>query len=201
MKKTYILLLITTLLFFTGCEDKKPDENTKIEEKIVKEKTLAQKEAQIRQKNTFLLQDNNDSNLSIYVNNKHIEISTVKQEIVILNFFATWCKPCRGEIPYIADLNHKYDNKIFVAGILVNDTVSKEDLEIYKKDLGVNYFMSSSSQNDDFSKLIVEKLKLKGNFTLPLTILFKSGKYYSHYEGAVPMEMLNHDIKNAMSKE
>ena len=208
MKKTYILLLTTILLLLTGCEDKKSDEKVKIAEKTVKEKTNAKKKISNEQKealriknNTFILADNNDTNHSVYVNNKNIEITSVQQEIVILNFFSTWCEPCKGQIPYISDLNKKYDNKIFVAAILVNDKIEKNNFELFKKDFNINYFISNSLQNDTFANKIVKNLKIDDNFRLPLTILFKNGKYYSHYEGAVPIEMLNHDIKNAMSKE
>lgn len=202
MKKTYILLLTTVLLCFTGCEDKKSTQSTDVNQKVLTKKdTTDNNESAPVEKHTFILTDQNDTNHSIYLENKQIEISNSNQKIAVLNFFATWCPPCKGEIPYLADLNKKYDNKIFIAGILVNDKASKEDLEIFKKELGVNYFISSSIENDDFAKFIVHKLNLKENFPLPLTILFKNGKYYSHYEGAVPIEMLNHDIKNAMSKE
>jgi thiol-disulfide isomerase/thioredoxin len=198
VKKIHILLLTAILLFTTGCSDKKSDTSTDSNTKIEKEKTPV---VETKQKTDFILSDNNDTNYTIEVDNKNIKITNVTQKIVILNLFSTWCTPCKGEIPYIADLKKKYDNKIFVAGILVNDSIAKEDFENFKKELHINYFTSTSSQNDEFAKLIVANLKLKENFPLPLTIMFKNGKYYSHYEGAVPLEMLSYDINNAMDKE
>jgi len=203
VKKTYILLLTTILLILTACDDNNHDNSNKenLVQKDLNNKTKAEKEAIEKENNTFVLSYNNDSNYSIYINNKNIEIDNLDKEIVVLNFFSSWCKPCKGQIPYISDLKKKYDNKIFVAGILVNDDISKENLETFISKFGINYFISNSSVNDNFAKIIVKKLNIDENFPIPLTVLFKNGRYYSHYEGAVPIEMLNHDIKNAMGEK
>jgi len=198
----------------TGCEDKKSDLSKEhVKTKTTKNATQKHKEdnqsennsskAQdlVEPKYTYTLSDMNDTNHSITIENKYIEISNVSEPIIIINFFATWCPPCKGEIPYLVDLQKKYEGKLFIAGVLVNDTPDKEALESFLKTYDVNYFVSNSSQNNDLSKLAIAKLKLPKDLPLPLTILFKGGHYYSHYEGAVPVEMLEYDIKNAMSKE
>ena len=204
--KALKLLLLTTLLFcLAGCEDKKSTSNkNNIEKKINFEENgteLSKEEIELRKKHTFQLSDFNDINHSITIEYKHIEISEISEKIILINFFATWCPPCKGEMPYLADLKKKYEGKLFVAGILVNDTSNKEKLQTFIRDLDVNYFISTSSQNDALAKLATQRLKLGEDFPIPLTILFKDGYYYSHYEGAVPIEMLEHDIKNALNKE
>ena len=207
--KTINILFLTIFLFcFTGCEDKKSTADTRHEKNITKEMVseensteLSAEELELRKKYTFQLSDMNDTNHSITLDYKHIDISDVSEKIILLNFFATWCPPCKGEMPYLADLKKKYEGKLFIAGILVNDTPDKEHLQTFLKESEVNYFISNSSQNDALADLAAKRLKLGENFPIPLTILFKNGHYYSHYEGAVPVEMLEHDIKNAMSKE
>ena len=198
----------------TGCEDKKSDlskgnvktetsksakeshkENNKRENNASEEKDI------VEPKYTYTLSDMNDINHTITIENKYIEISNVSEPIIVINFFATWCPPCKGEIPYLVDLQKKYEGKLFIAGILVNDTPDKEALESFLKTYEINYFVSNSHQNDDLSKLAIAKLHLPEDLPLPLTILFKGGHYYSHYEGAVPVEMLEYDIKNALNKE
>ena len=118
-----------------------------------------------------------------------------------MNFFATWCPPCKSEIPYLADLQKKYDGTLFIAGILVNDSLDKKTLKAFIEEYGINYFISRAQDNNTLVKLAVKRLQLDENFPIPLTILFKNGNYYSHYEGAVPVEMLEHDIKEAIHKE
>ncbi len=198
MKKINILFLTAILLCSTGCEDKKTDSPIK---KIVIEEVPKIEKAEYMKKYTFALNDLNDSNYSISIVNKHIEISHVKKKLILLNFFATWCPPCKSEVPYLADLKKKYDDTLFIAGILVNDSPDKKTLKTFIEKYGVNYFISNSKDNDALGKLAAKRLQLGEDFPIPLTILFKNGNYYSHYEGAVPVEMLEHDIKEAIHKE
>ena len=207
MKNIKLLFLSILLLSLTGCEDKKSESALKTVQKDTNttqnnQPSKASKIAALRRKKvSFILSDINDTNHTISIENKHIDISAIKQEIIVLNFFATWCPPCKGEIPYLADLNKKYSDKVFMVGILSNDKPKVESLKRYMKQYGINYFVSVSKDNDALTKLAAERLQMDENFPLPLTILFKNGAYYSHYEGAVPIEMLEHDIKKAMHKE
>lgn len=198
MKKINILFLTAVLLCFTGCEDKKPDTAVK---KTTIENSNKTQETNRSKKYIFSLSDFNESNYSVSIENKHIEINTVNQELILLNFFATWCPPCKGEIPYLADLQKKYEGRLFIAGILVNDSPDDKTLKAFAETYGINYLISNAKDNDAFVKLAVQKLQLDENFPIPLTILFKNGNYYAHYEGAVPVEMLEHDIKEAIHKE
>ena len=210
--KTFKLLLITSLLLsLTGCEEKKSDLPKKKVEKH--EQVQSQKENNSSENNateekdfiepiyTFNISNINDVNHTVTIENKDINISNVSERIIVLNFFATWCPPCQGQLPYLVDLQKKYEGKLFIAGLLVNDTPDKEALESFLKEYGVDYFVASSSQNDDLAQLAIEKLHLPKDLPIPITVLFKDGHYYSHYEGAVPVEMLEHDIKNALNKE
>jgi thiol-disulfide isomerase/thioredoxin len=207
VKKINILLLTVLLLCFTGCEDKKPEttleknKDTVSEKNVSKQEHLSKEEIEIRKKHTFILNDMHDDNHTVSIENKRLEISNVKEKLVLVNFFATWCPPCRGEIPYLADLQKKYKGDLFIAGILVNDTPDNKDLNAFIERYGINYYLSTSEQNDAFAELVGKRLKVGEDFPLPLTILIKNGYYYSHYEGAVPVEMLEYNIKKAMSKE
>lgn len=205
MKKRNILLLTAVLFFFTACEEKKTeavsithtDSNQStdtLDEKVAK--VLTEEE-----KYTFMLSDMNDQNRTFRIEHKRVEISGVKEEIILLHFFSTWCPPCQGEAPYLADLQKKYKKDLFILGLLVNDSPSKEELSAFRERYGVNYFISNTQENAAVAKLAIEKLQLPADHPLPLTILFKNGHYYSHYEGAVPVEMLEHDINNARHKE
>ena len=211
MKNIKLLLLSTVLLCFTGCDDKKQEKSASEDKKISihdhneSNDSLAtealKKQAALRKKHSYMLRDLNDDNRSISIENKHITIDRVKEKLIIVNVFATWCPPCKGEIPYLVDLKKKYSKDLFIAGILANDTADKEHLKTFISTYGINYYISNATENDALVQNIAKKLALDENIPIPLTILFKNGAYYSHYEGAVPIEMLEHDIKNAMSKE
>ena len=206
MKKITALLFITVLLCFTGCEDKKsdvPEKTTKsIKKKTTQEDTNISPLKTDPEAKKFTLNDIDNKNYTFYFHKKDIFIENVPQKFVLLNFFATWCPPCEGQIPYISDLEKKYKNKLFVAGILVNDN-NKEyhELEAFSAKHTIDYFISNSKENDIFAIELLKSQDIAENFQLPLTILYKNGKYYAHYEGAVPIEMIEHDLKNAMKNK
>ena len=207
MKKTITLLFITVLICFTGCEDKKCDQplgnttntiNNKCDISDLNISTLkTDKEAK-----SFKLNDIDNKSHTFYFNKKDILIEGISQKFVLLNFFATWCPPCNGQVPYIADLEKKYKKDLFVTGILVNDADKEyHELEAFSVKYHIDYFISNAKQNDTFAIELLKGLSIKENFQLPLTILYKNGTYYAHYEGAVPIEMIEHDLKNAMKNK
>lgn len=47
-----------------------------------------------------------------------------KGKPVVINFFATWCPPCRAEIPMLVDMHEKYRDKVIFLGLTVDDASS-----------------------------------------------------------------------------
>ena len=58
-------------------------------------------------------------------------------KVVLINFWATWCAPCREEIPLFIEFQNKYQDKGFqVVGIALD----REDMvRPYVKEMGINY--------------------------------------------------------------
>jgi len=55
------------------------------------------------------------------INGDTISLSSLKGKVVILDFWATWCPPCRMEIPGFVELKKKYGDKIEIVGISVDN--------------------------------------------------------------------------------
>ena len=113
------------------------------------------------------------------INNKEFSLNDYKGNLVILNFWATWCAPCKDEMPSLDLLaeNPNLDNlKVFPINI-GKDTNEKsmnffEDLEI--KNLEI-YF--------DTPNTLAKKFKLRG---LPTTIFFnKEGLEFARIIGSI----------------
>jgi len=62
-----------------------------------------------------------------------------KGKAVMLNFFATWCPPCRQEIPSIVKMSKKYAGKVVFVGIAVDDAKTAPQVLPFAKKMGMNY--------------------------------------------------------------
>jgi thiol-disulfide isomerase/thioredoxin len=68
---------------------------------------------------------------------KTLSLSDLKGKGVILNFWATWCPPCRAEIPAMIELQKEYEGKFTFIGIALND--QEEKVRAYISEKGMNY--------------------------------------------------------------
>ena len=114
----------------------------------------------------FLLQDL-DGNV--------VSTAAWQGKVVLLNFWATWCPPCREEIPILVQLSKKYKEDLLVIGISVDDGPPAEVREFARR-IGVNYPIVMRSR-----ELIAE---YGGVPALPTTFLInKEGRVVQKHEG------------------
>jgi peroxiredoxin len=72
-------------------------------------------------------------------NGKTVHLSDYKGKVVVLDFFATWCGPCKIEIPWFTEMERKNKDKGFaVLGVSMDDE-GWEVVKPFLADLGVNY--------------------------------------------------------------
>ena len=70
---------------------------------------------------------------------KTVHLSDYKGKVVVLDFFATWCGPCKIEIPWFMEMERKNKDKGFaVLGVSMDDE-GWEVVKPFLADLGVNY--------------------------------------------------------------
>lgn len=67
-----------------------------------------------------------------------VSIEAQRGKVVLLNFWATWCKPCRAEIPDLIALQKEYAGKLQIIGISIDDD-SPEVVRDFVREKGINY--------------------------------------------------------------
>ena len=80
-------------------------------------------------------------------NGKTVHLEDYKGKVVLLDFFATWCGPCKIEIPWFMDMQRKNKDKGFeVLGVAMDDE-GWEAVKPFLADLGVNYRVVMGNDN------------------------------------------------------
>ncbi|MGB5868551.1 MAG: TlpA disulfide reductase family protein [Arcobacteraceae bacterium] len=182
--KKIAILSFLALLLITGCGDKEQiDENIVVESK----KEITPK---------FDLKTTTGKDISIIVNKEGWEFKGLEDKVILLNFFGTWCPPCKAEIPHLNTIRSKLKKDFEILAVDVGPRGggynTQEHLEEFIKEFNVTYPIVSG---ESAKKLFGAVSELNPSGSIPFMVLFnKKGQYVQYYIGMKPEEMLFHDI-------
>jgi peroxiredoxin len=82
------------------------------------------------------------------MNGESVKLSAFKGKVILLDFWATWCPPCKAEIPGFVELQETYrDQGLQVVGVSVDDTPDK--LKPFAAEFKMNYPVLVGLERDD----------------------------------------------------
>jgi thiol-disulfide isomerase/thioredoxin len=190
--KKFTILSILTLALFTGCSDK---------EKI-DEDALVSKKEQVQQVPTFNLTTSTGTKITITADvEKGWKFEGFDNKVILLDFFGTWCPPCKAEIPHLNNIRKKLKNDFEIIAIDVGqrgggDTPINE-LNQFIKDYEIKYPIAVGNENKMLFSAISE---LNPAGSIPFMVLFnKKGQFIQYYIGMVQEEILMNDINKAIN--
>jgi peroxiredoxin len=117
-----------------------------------------------------------------------VRLADFKGKVIVLNFWATWCAPCKTEIPDFVELQAQHgDAGLQMVGISVDDTVKQ--LEPFAAALQMNYpVLQGRGQNGVLDAYAIA--------SLPVTVLIRrDGAICTRYAAPVAKDVLERQIK------
>ena len=124
---------------------------------------------------------------------KNLKLSDLRGKAVLLNFWATYCGPCKIEMPWFVELQKEYGPQGFqIVGVAMDDA-STEDIAKFAREMGVNYpiLIGNESVGQSFGGVSV----------LPTTFfLDRDGRLIAREFGLRSRSDFVDDIKKALSQ-
>lgn len=115
-----------------------------------------------------------------------LSMKNLRGKVVFVNFWATWCAPCRQEIPDFISFQEKYgDGDFTILGISL-DEEGFEVVKPYAQEMGINYPLAVDDQNLSD--------KLGGIFAVPTT-------YFVDKKGNITGRKIGYFSKDQMKKQ
>jgi len=122
---------------------------------------------------------------------KQIRLSDFRGKAVLLNFWATWCAPCKIEMPWFVDLQKQYASQgLQVIGVAMDDS-GEDTIAKFAKEMAVNYpvLVGKEAVGDAYG----------GVEFLPTTfIIDRQGKVVERMFGLVGRSEFEDNIKKAL---
>jgi thiol-disulfide isomerase/thioredoxin len=111
-------------------------------------------------------------------NNQRAALADFKGKVVVLDFYATWCEPCRAETPHLVRLQNEFGPKGFqVIGLNVGGDEDREKVPAYAKEFNIQYPLAYP--DDD----LVTKY-LSDNDNIPQSFIFdRNGNLLKRFVG------------------
>ena len=122
------------------------------------------------------------------LNGKPLSLSASRGKVILLNFWATWCGPCRAEIPDLIELQKKYADKLQIIGLDVDDDDAGEVKKFVEKN-GINYSIGMAT-NDI-------RMQYGGVTALPTSfVLNAEGRVVQKHEGLRNPLLYEYEIRS-----
>jgi thiol-disulfide isomerase/thioredoxin len=131
---------------------------------------------------------------------KDVTLASLKGKVVVVNFWATWCDPCREEIPWLIEFQQKYADKGFTMLGVATDEEGKPVVQPFVQTTPFDVNGHPTTMNypivlgtDDI------EAKFGGLLGLPTSfVISRDGKIQKRYIGLASREAMEKDIQSLL---
>lgn len=175
-----IVTLVVAVMIYAGVRSSRGPKTSSM---IGHSEPLPANEAKGKQAPDFVLQD---------LQGKQVKLSDFRGKAVLLNFWATFCGPCKVEMPWLVELQKQYGPQgLQIVGVALDDS-GRDAIDKFAKEMGVNYTILQGK--DDVGDAY-------GAVGLPATYYIdRNGKIIDSALGLVSRGEIEDNIKKALSQ-
>ena len=123
---------------------------------------------------------------------EEVRLSDYLGKVVILDFWATWCAPCRKGIPDLISIQNEYKDELVVIGISLDQPATQDKLVPFIESYGINYPVVLGN---------IEVSDAYGNIqAIPTSfIIDQEGNIINKHIGLIPKSILAEEINSLLS--
>jgi thiol-disulfide isomerase/thioredoxin len=130
--------------------------------------------------------DNNANGFTL-LDNRRVKLSDYAGEVVVLDFYATWCPPCREETPHLVELHKRYGAQgLRIIGLNVGGTEDRDQVPGFASEYGIPYALG-------FPDPEMSNLYLSDDDRIPQAFVFdrkgKLVKRFVSFDETMPAEL------------
>ncbi len=124
---------------------------------------------------------------------RKLSLDDFKGKVVVLDYWATWCPPCRAEIPHFIEIQNEYKDKgVTVVGMSV-DSTGPADVAKFVKDNGMNYPIVMADEKTATA--------YGADQGIPFTLVIdKNGNVVARHLGITDKSVFEDEIKKALAE-
>lgn len=126
------------------------------------------------------------------IDGKEVALSSFKGKVVLLNFWATWCGPCKAEIPGFVELQEQYKDKLTIVGYSVDDPADKA--KAFAAEYKMNYPILLGEGREDVQEAYGPIWGIPASF-----IISKDGTVCRKHMGIAPKAVFEKELVALMN--
>ncbi len=130
----------------------------------------------------------------VSLDGRKVKLSDFRGKAVVLNFWATWCAPCKVEMPWFVDLQNHYGNgQLTILGVAMDDS-DPQRIAQFTSEMGVNYpvLLGTNKVSEEYGDVEY----------LPTTFYInRQGKIVGKVAGLIGKAEIEDDVKKALDSD
>jgi thiol-disulfide isomerase/thioredoxin len=122
---------------------------------------------------------------------RRVAEDTGRGKVVLINFWATWCEPCREEIPLLIALQKQYEGRLVILGLSVDEPGphTADNVQAFARTAGINYTVGLAPQ--------AVQETFGGISSVPTTfVVDPSGRLMQRHRGQLEPRVTEHEVRS-----